>query len=180
MDKTKLYNVIFNITLMENKKINKLNIYDINMEKRFHILNNIWNSLGNPDMGKFSDRLILQKKVFLLSEMGFDLGYSFRKYLYGPYSNELTSDAFKIGVKEESDVKDSAVFFEKLKKLEEGHENNPRWFELLATITFLRNKEKHNKAETIKIIDEEKPYLSDENFFEEAYNRLLSLEIISN
>lgn len=42
----------------------------------------------------FEQRLILQKLVYILQEFGVPLNYSFNWYMHGPYSPELTSDAF--------------------------------------------------------------------------------------
>lgn len=39
----------------------------------------------------FNDRLIAQKKIYLLQVLGIDLGYHYSWYLHGPYSPALTS-----------------------------------------------------------------------------------------
>lgn len=46
------------------------------------------------DLDDFDKRLILQKSIYLLQEAGVKLGYSYSWYLKGPYSSDLTSDAF--------------------------------------------------------------------------------------
>lgn len=48
------------------------------------------------NLATFSNRLILQKAVYLAQAAGVDLGYSFNWYLRGPYSPGLTRDAFEI------------------------------------------------------------------------------------
>jgi uncharacterized protein YwgA len=45
-------------------------------------------------MSTFDDRLALQKKVYLLQELGLRLGNSYGWYLRGPYSREVASDGF--------------------------------------------------------------------------------------
>lgn len=45
---------------------------------------------------RFVDRLALQKSIYLLQIMGLDLRYHYSWYLRGPYSPELTRDAFEI------------------------------------------------------------------------------------
>jgi len=45
-------------------------------------------------VGQFDERLVIQKSVCLLQYAGVHLGYRFRWYLRGPYSTELTNDAF--------------------------------------------------------------------------------------
>lgn len=44
----------------------------------------------------FTDRLILQKAIYLAQLTGVDLGYSHSWYVHGPYCSSLTSDAFAI------------------------------------------------------------------------------------
>lgn len=39
----------------------------------------------------FDDRLICQKKIFLLQSLGTDLGYIYNWYVHGPYSPSLTN-----------------------------------------------------------------------------------------
>src|SRR5260221_9396864 len=46
------------------------------------------------EVGQFNHRLVIQKSVCTLQYAGVNLGYRFRWYLRGPYSTELTSDAF--------------------------------------------------------------------------------------
>ncbi|HME54131.1 MAG TPA: hypothetical protein VKM55_18040, partial [Candidatus Lokiarchaeia archaeon] len=38
------------------------------------------------------ERIILQKTIFLLKQLGYDLKYNFNWYLKGPYSPALASD----------------------------------------------------------------------------------------
>lgn len=47
-------------------------------------------------LDSFDDRLILQKALYLAKASGQDCGYFFRWYLRGPYSAELTRDAFSM------------------------------------------------------------------------------------
>src|SRR5262245_35544812 len=54
-------------------------------------------ALGHAlDLADFDRRLILQKTVYLVQAAGVHLGYSYRWYLRGPYSSELTRDAFAL------------------------------------------------------------------------------------
>jgi len=46
------------------------------------------------DVSRFDQRLIIQKAVCLMQDIGVHLGYRFRWYLRGPYSTDLASDAF--------------------------------------------------------------------------------------
>ncbi len=54
------------------------------------------NRLGQYSVATFKDRLILQKTVYLLQAFGIYLGYQFSWYLRGPYSTELTKNAFSL------------------------------------------------------------------------------------
>lgn len=47
-----------------------------------------------PDLSTFDGRLALQKAVYLAQQMGVPFAYRFSWYLRGPYSSELTADAF--------------------------------------------------------------------------------------
>jgi uncharacterized protein YwgA len=47
--------------------------------------------------GVVDGRLRLQKTVYLLQQAGFDLGYRFRMYHYGPYSEGLHGDTRTLG-----------------------------------------------------------------------------------
>ena len=44
----------------------------------------------------FTDRLILQKAIYLAQAAGINLGYYHRWYLYGPYCSTLAEDAFAV------------------------------------------------------------------------------------
>src|SRR5262244_2477390 len=65
-------------------------------------------ALGLPiRLDSFSDRLILQKAVYLSQAAGVQLGYSYNWYLRGPYSPTLTRDAFAIDTELKQGVDDS-------------------------------------------------------------------------
>ncbi|SRR5258707_3695878 len=66
---------------------------------RQRLLAAVVDSLGGLKLNRFPDRLLLQKRMFLLTMSGVDLGYPFSWYLRGPYSASLTKDAF--GINEE-------------------------------------------------------------------------------
>ncbi len=151
-------------------------------KSRFEVLSDIWDTIDSPNMEFFNNRLLLQKKVYLLKELGLDLDYNFHLYLHGPYSKDLATDGYKIStIKNSSDKKvfviDSAILT-KLKELEKGHNNDILWFELLATITYLKNVEKKDKEEIKKFISDNKPYIF--NLFEEGYKILINEKLITN
>ena len=48
-------------------------------------------------MDSLDDRIIAQKKFYLLQEMGTGLGFSYNWYVHGPYSPELTKYIYDFG-----------------------------------------------------------------------------------
>lgn len=52
--------------------------------------------IGNFDLSTFEGRLVLQKTVYLLQSFGLYFGYKFSWYVHGPYSPDLTTEAFKL------------------------------------------------------------------------------------
>jgi uncharacterized protein YwgA len=149
-------------------------------EDDFSTLCNIWNDIGPFNMNLFSNRLILQKKIFLLQQLGFNLNYQFGKYIRGPYCSRLATDGYKINMLKNTGTGNiSEVSLEKLKRLSESHENDPLWFELVSFIVYLKNVEKKNKDEIEQSIIKQKSYLFEKSRFEDAYRKLEQIEIIS-
>ncbi len=152
----------------------------INMaEDKFSNLCNIWNSIGPFNMDLFGDRLVLQKKIFLLKELGFDLGYEFSPYLRGPYCSELATDGYKI--KTLTEIKTDFCSNDSLKILSElskNHENDIYWFEMLASLVYLSKNNTFSKNELKEKLFNYKPHLNDESMFEEAYAILKEKKLI--
>jgi uncharacterized protein YwgA len=65
-------------------------------KERVFFLGLILRRIARFDIGTFEGRLVLQKTVYLLQSLGFYLGYKFSWYIHGPYSPDLTKDAFKL------------------------------------------------------------------------------------
>lgn len=105
------------------------------------ILNRVYSQF---DMLTFSNRLRLQKIIYLLQAYGINLGYNFSWYLHGPYSTELTRQAFNIAnfsslkqVKfEDNNVEER--FKEFLSKLGDK-KNSDFWLEVASSIHLLKN-----------------------------------------
>lgn len=142
-------------------------------EKSISKLMNLWNTIGPFNMELFGNRLLLQKKVFLLQEIGMDLGYHFNAYKRGPYCSTLASDGYNIGsiveIKENLTIEMKPLDI--LKELSKNHEDEIYWFETLATIVYLVRKEGLKEKEILlKRFAEYKPHLaSEKEMFEEAY-----------
>lgn len=66
------------------------------LSARQRLLGSLLSPIDGLELEKFGDRLLLQKRIFLLQMSGVDLGYRFSWYLRGPYSPTLTQDAFAI------------------------------------------------------------------------------------
>jgi len=151
------------------------------IDNRFFNLCNIWNLIGPFNMNSFSDRLLLQKKVYLLEEMGLNLGYNFRKYIRGPYSSKLAADGYKMEVGKigSRDGNISKELLEKLEILGKNHESDPLWFELLASVLFLIKREGLPIKECNIKISEEKPHLNIERDFDDVISRLKKTSLIN-
>jgi uncharacterized protein YwgA len=65
-------------------------------EQRTLVLGVLLKRIGNFDLSTFKGRLVLQKTVYLLQSYGINLGYKFSWYIHGPYSPDLTKDAFRL------------------------------------------------------------------------------------
>jgi hypothetical protein len=106
-------------------------------------------ALGLPArLDSFSDRLVLQKAIYLAQAAGVLLGYGYNWYLRGPYSPSLTRDAFAVVDELRQGVDDSegshldstsVQRLESLRKLLRGipQQDLPARLELLASVRFL-------------------------------------------
>jgi len=113
----------------------------------------VFDHLGVPvDLGTFSKRFNIQKKIYLAQIAGVDLGYRFSWYLKGPYATTLTEDAFALkdeiadGVADHEDYQlldEVAAALDSAKKLWEKPPEPPvsddHWLELLASLHYLRH-----------------------------------------
>jgi len=150
--------------------------------------------LGGFTLGTLVDRKLLQKKVYFLQEFGVDLGYSFGFYIYGPYSSELTNDAFflyrqrtrapdtidseDLSAEEEKSVQRAMEFFVKIK----GSETEiARQLEFLSSLHFLRkvsNPEDRSRENIIQKLAEKKIIPKNVNL-KEAWEFLVSYELMN-
>ena len=109
----------------------------------------IWEALGLPlNLETFAARLTLQKAIYLAQEAGVQLGYGFRWYIRGPYSPDLTRDAFAVvaavnqGASETQGWCLDNTSQERIRKFRDYYSNMkahlPKKLELLASVHFLR------------------------------------------
>ena len=101
----------------------------------------------NLSIDTFENRLIAQKKIYLLQGLGTDLGYSYNWYIRGPYSPalskyicsnyEMLSDAdyskFSLVGNTETNIKTVNI----IKNFNMYGMGTGDWYELLASILYL-------------------------------------------
>ncbi|MBT3200207.1 MAG: hypothetical protein HN350_09845 [Phycisphaerales bacterium] len=107
--------------------------------------------LGLPfAIKEFTDRLIMQKAVYLAQAGGAHLGYYYKWYLKGPYCSDLAEDSFAICCAMDQNLddskrwvldSDSISLIDKLKELIQVNpsdkEASSKKLELLASVHFL-------------------------------------------
>jgi uncharacterized protein YwgA len=97
----------------------------------------------------FDERMALQKTIHLCQAAGIHLGYRYTWYLRGPYSPDLTRDAFYLHANQEaasdetagSKLDDESIL--RLKQIEQlwaskNKSDRPRLLELLSSVLFLK------------------------------------------
>jgi len=124
------------------------------------------------DMSTLENRIIFQKKVYLLQEFGLKLGNSFGWYIRGPYSSTAASDGFQIEkiqgkVENLPDIPDDeSKSIEKLKALISDSKKSIKGkrddyiLELLASIHFVLKHgypRRNKKEEAIEFFLKKKP-----------------------
>lgn len=140
------------------------------------ILKRIYKSF---DMSSFSNRLKLQKIVYLLQQSDINLGYTFAWYLYGPYSVDLMRDGFnlanfnRIAPVGFSEKTIENKFEEFLKKIE-PHKNSDFWLEIATSIHALKSLyPDKTKNELIKLIQNKRPeFNSKEDEIQDVWNSI--------
>lgn len=125
----------------------------------------------------FEERIIYQKKIYMLQSAGLNLGYDYSWYLKGPYSPRLTTyiydnldvlsslDFTTYNLKE--DVAERVSKINNFDKSKPPNLRNDEWYELLASLLFLHNNSAswklQNEEDCIQKLTELKPHYSREN-----------------
>ena len=99
----------------------------------------------------FSERLNVQKRIYLIQALGYDLGYRFSWYLRGPYCRSLTDDAFAVREAIKAGDTDAEGFvladsaIEKINRAKDLWKlpqsvsmHSDQWLELLASLHYLK------------------------------------------
>jgi len=144
-------------------------------------------------LNNLDNRKIMQKKIYFLQEFGFDFGYNFGFYIYGPYSAELTSDAFRLD--EQFDVARRTITRQRLDSEHRRLLNQLNILirdipsneladrlELLSSIHFLNNhifEPIDNLEDMVTEIRKRKPDRFRRNEIENAWNRLEENDLIT-
>lgn len=107
----------------------------------------VMREFGGITLSEFDDRLILQKRIYVLQSFGLDLDYRYNWYVRGPYCPQLTEDAYEaIGRREDLQIQsesftlteDSKKTVNDYKTFEAGldRHNLPIMLELAASIHY--------------------------------------------
>lgn len=121
-----------------------------------------------------SDRILLQKKVFLAQDIGLPLGYGYSWYIHGPYSTDLTAVAYQI-IPEGTDAIENnklkepyASMIERVNALETAISlqnyqiSVVQWYELIASIAYWYKRGNTTEAKAVEKIRLTKPQFSEE------------------
>lgn len=127
----------------------------------------------------FDDRLLSQKKIYLLEQLGVDLGYSYNWYIRGPYSPDLTTYIFNnldmLKEQDFSSYKISNSVEQEIQKINNMVDSKPSelsvpsWYELLASVLYI--KKNWNSPDCYQSLIEHKPQYTKEQY-ELAINQL--------
>ena len=135
-------------------------------------------------MATFSDRLRLQKFIYLLQAFGIYLGYDYSWYLRGPYCSNLTACAFALQeiYDHVPDMKVSFLNnqtqrrFEDFKRFIKGREIDNDFLEIAASLHFLKKTTRDDEDEIIrKVANKQKRFT--ESRCREIYN-LIEKELV--
>lgn len=125
----------------------------------------------------FDDRLICQKKIYLLQALGTDLGYTYNWYVRGPYSPSLTNYVYtNLEVLENNDFSNYKLAKKAQDNVDKVNDliNSIRqdfygasWYEILASLLYIyNNKEswgiKNGKEELYDTLINAKPQYTKE------------------
>ncbi|HEY4311886.1 MAG TPA: hypothetical protein VGN12_20730 [Pirellulales bacterium] len=146
----------------------------------------------------FSERLNVQKRIYLIQTLGYDLGYRFSWYLRGPYSRHLTDDAFALrneldagdtdadGFLLAESAKQSIVRAHQLWTLPQGTSVQPdAWLEVLASLHYLKevaywpsSADKSFDAVFAKLIESKPQFTDRKELAKQAWDRLAEYFLI--
>ena len=122
----------------------------------------------------FDERLLSQKKIFLLENLGVEIGYSYNWYIRGTYSPDLTSYIFaNLDMLREQDlskyslsenVKEKIEIVNGLANKKPDSLDTSSWYELLASIFYIRKMWKKNNDDAFPTLIKYKPKYTKDQF----------------
>lgn len=117
-----------------------------------------------PRLEHISDRIKLQKLVYLAEVFGVDAGFTFTWYVHGPYSPDLTKVAFEEVSGRSSGITESQTNIKKMQKLKEflGQDiESSDKLELVASLHYvlaIAKKTGSSEKEALDLFYDEKPH----------------------
>lgn len=143
------------------------------------LLHRIRNYHSRSFATEFSERLILQKTIYLMQTFDLFIGYHFNWYLKGPYSPQLAKDAYDLSntyeeLPEVTFVSVSAEKrFQKFMSLVGDHLMDADWLEAIASIHYLYHRGSAKDRDSIFVtIKNKMPSLKKSDF--DSYWKILS------
>lgn len=116
-------------------------------------------------MRTYDGRLIVQKKVYLLQKMGYDMGFLYRWYIHGPYCSEVADVGLEVSRHEneyanlderlvDAVSEDVAEKFEALDIAIPKEMSSLDWYELLASLDYVATIFVKEEVEDDRLVDE--------------------------
>jgi hypothetical protein len=142
----------------------------------------------NTSIGTVSDRLRLQKAIYICQEMEIPLGYSYSWYVKGPYSPSLTQDYYNLnsslsagdndtkGLQLHPDLIERAQRVKQALLPPPGVDDKPHWYEALCSLHYLLKASKKPVAEAKQFMRTVKPHLND--LLDRAHDRLVQMHLV--
>lgn len=160
---------------------------EVPLEKLYPIL--IYNFVTDemPSSTDYEQRLLWQKIGYLAQQLGAALDeYTFTWYKAGPYSPGYTSLLYSLpdalGESLNYELADSAK--KQLKPMKEIITSKPegvsipKWFELVASILYLKKNSGLNKKEVLKSLVRKKPFFNNDYINNCAWHLLEKLDML--
>lgn len=141
------------------------------------------------DISTKSDRVRVQKAIYLAQTIGVNLGYSYSWYLRGPYSTGLTKDYYQLNEDKAAGdqsykkmalndaVKTKLSMAAKLMAIPQGVIiTREHWYELLASLHYLIKSSGYTYENACEYLRSVKPHLA--GFFDVGKQRLKEFNLV--
>lgn len=138
----------------------------------------------NFDYGDFGKRMKMQKCIYLIEQLGLNVGgYDFSWYKHGPYSQRLQDDMYIASGLPSAELQYSDFAISVLDKVKSIVEKSrvsgfnyteEHWMECLASIHYLNRMFQGDREKTLSELSNRKPHLNDTNLNNVAYDLINS------